>query len=397
MTQKRTANLPAAIELMELGIGLKVFSQLLILLALLLFIFGSWAIAEQVKKEQIKIGVIAPLTGGLARRGADIANLIEMLEPRLNSVSKKYEYRFIIDDGKCGNGNSATTIAAKFISVDKIKFIVTGCSGETLQVAPLAQRSKVIVFAVLSTHQDVKNLGDYVFRTFVDIEVGVKAFADYMARKSGGKIAVLTEENAFTFGIKELLLNYLGKHVAFADDFPADSSDFNTLLTKVKAKNARGVYFNVMSEGTLATLVNQARAMKLTQQFYSYNMPEILSFREATGHNSDGLEFIGTPEIKHASDDFNEVLSEYLNKHSEGPSYEFVVRTTYDAIKSITDAIEAVGPDPSQVRDFLAVYKSKGALGTIEYDENGDIKEINYMLRKMMEDGTNKVLGPLVK
>ena len=68
------------------------------------------------EKELIKIGVIAPLTGGLAQRGNDIVNLLKIITPKLNSQSDRYNYQFIIEDGKCGAGNAAITAANKFIN-----------------------------------------------------------------------------------------------------------------------------------------------------------------------------------------------------------------------------------------------------------------------------------------
>ena len=65
------------------------------------------ASAEPQPRQVVQIGVIVPLTGGLARRGEDVTRLIHILEPRLRERSHRYDFRFTIDDGRCGNGNSA--------------------------------------------------------------------------------------------------------------------------------------------------------------------------------------------------------------------------------------------------------------------------------------------------
>jgi branched-chain amino acid transport system substrate-binding protein len=375
----------------------KQFLISLLFLALAEIALPSLAIVDShATKTEVKIGVIAPLTGGLANRGDDIAKLIQLVEPYFNASSNKYRYKFILDDGMCGAGNAATTIAKKFIEVDKVKFLITGCSGETLQVGPIAQREGILTIAVMSTHQDVKKLGDYIFRTFVDIERGVEKFASYMSKKSNGKIALLTEENAFTFGIKELLVKYLGDKIIYSDDYPAGTSDFRTLLAKIKAKNPNGIYFNALSEITLANLVNQARDLGLKQNFYSYNMPEARSFRDATKKNAEGMEFIGSPEVESTFDDFQNILTEFNKLHPEGPSYEFLLRTFFDAAKSIVDAVEAVGPEASLAKDFLKTYRVNGALGVIEYDENGDIKNVNYFLSRI-SNGKVEAVGDLMK
>lgn len=363
-----------------------------ILTVTLFLLFSAICMAEE--KQLVKIGVIAPLSGGLAKRGEDLGRFIEVFEPHLNSISQKYRYKFLLDDGKCGTGNSSTTIAMKMIHVDKVNFLVTGCSGETLQVAPIAEREGVVLFAVLSTHQDIKKLGKYIFRTFVDIERGVEKFSRYMSSKSDGKIAILTEENAFTFGVKELLHKHLEDRITFSDDFPVDTHDFNSLLLKVKASGAEGVYLNVMSEGTLAVLVNQLRGKGLKQQIYTYNMPEAESFRKAVGKNGEGIDFIGSPVITDSTPEFDMLLKKYLVKYPGGPSYEFLLRTFFDAVKSMVDGVDAVGTDSDAVVKFLAEYESAGALGKVSYDENGDIEDINYV-RKHITGGEILVMGEM--
>lgn len=362
-------------------------------------IFVGNSVAENSSKElnTVKIGVIVPLTGGLAFRGDDVVKLLTILKSHLDTSSLSHKYEFIIEDGKCGAGSTTTSAAMKLINFDRVKFLITGCSGETLQAGPIAEKNKVLDIAVLSTHQDIKKLGDYIFRTFVDMERSIQGFADYMDSQCEGKIAILTEENAFTFGVRDLLVKRLGTKVILSEDFTADSSDFSTLLAKVSTRGAKGIYLNVMSEGTLANLVNQAKRRNLNQRLFSYNMPEASSFRAATGQNSNNLYFIGTPDTTKSSAEFQGILAEYLKQHPEGPSYEFILRTTFDAVKSIVDGVEAVGADPTKVKDFLYHYSSFGALGRVEYDSNGDIKNLHYVLKKVSEDGKNEIVGELVK
>ena len=362
-----------------------------------LLVLDSFAQNSSEQSPPVKIGVIVPLTGGLALRGDDVSRLLPILESHLAASALSHKYKFVIEDGKCGAGSATTSAAMKLINYDKVKFLITGCSGETLQAGPIAEKNKVLVIGVLSLHQDIKKLGDYIFRTFVDLEKSFREFAAYMDSQCDGKIAILTEENAFTFGVRDFFLKHLGSKVVFADDFPADSADFSTLLAKANSKGATGIYLNVMSEGTLANLVNQTRRKNLRQRLFSYNMPEASSFRTATGRNSDNLYFIGTPDIKNASAEFAEVLSKYLKLQPEGPSYEFILRTTFDAVKSIVDGVEAVGVEPTKVKDFLYNYSALGALGKIEYDSNGDIKNLNYVLKRVREDGKNEFVAELVK
>lgn len=169
----------------------------------------------EVQKPNIKIGVIAPLTGGLAERGDDIAKLLPFIKEELESLNLKNSYEFVLEDGKCGAGNAAITSAMKFINIDGIKYIITGCSGETLQIAPLVEKNKVVTIASLSVHPDVKHAGDYVFRTYLDVDPDIKSFSNYLTSNCDAGIAILTEENAFTFGLRDMLMKSCGSKVVY--------------------------------------------------------------------------------------------------------------------------------------------------------------------------------------
>lgn len=368
-------------------------------IGLLVFLFcfqvSHVAHSQTVVKTPIRIGVIIPLTGGLASRGEDMTGMASVLKPFLDQKSTKYTYEFIFEDGKCGVGNAPTSAAMKLININKVKFLITGCSGETLQVGPLAQRAGVLDIAVISNNPQVRELGDYVFRTFVDIDAGIKGIAERMKKNSTGKIAILTEENTFTQNMKKILLGYLGDRAGYNEDFLTDTTAVDTMLVKAKESGATGIYLNMMSEGPLANFVNHAKSLQIKVPLYTYMFPETPSFRELTGSNSDGIEFIGSPETGAGSPEYQEVFSTYLKVHQKQPVYEFGVRTFFDAVQSIVDGIESEGNDPAKVKEFLKSYSKPGALGTIEYDEVGDIKHIHYVLRKLDSLGKAVVIDHL--
>lgn len=365
-------------------------------LSALIFLLVAFDLLADNQKRTIKIGVIIPLTGGAAARGQDIVPLLDIMQKRFNSNSEKFNYHFILEDGKCGAGNSATTAAMKLINIDKVKFMILGCSGETLQAAAIAEKNKVIAISVGALHPDVKNLGDYIFRTFIDSEKSFLAFADFMYQDADGKIALITEENAFTSGIKKLFTDQLRTSIIIAEDFTSETTDFNSLIAKIKHKNPKGIFLNTVSESMLATLVNQLRQRGMNQKLYSFIQAEEPSFIAATGKNSRDMFFIGTPDLPYHSEGFDQMMQDYRLLDPDGPNYDFMVRVSYDALNAIFDGIEQAGDDTAAVKDFLYKYSRQGALGKVEFDSNGDIKNLNYVIRKMGADGRHTVVRPLV-
>ena len=351
-------------------------------IALLILFAGTFSLAEE--KELVKIGLVVPLTASQADRGQDLAKAVKIFEPILNQRSKKYKYKFLIQDGKCGAGSAALNAANQLINFEKVKFLISGCSGETLQVGPLAEKSQVVDIAVLSTHQDVKTLGDYIFRTFIDIEDGFAEFAGYMSKESNQRIAVLTEENAFTFGIEKLLEKYLTDQIIFSEDYPADIADFRSLLSKVKQKNPGALYINALTERTLILIMQQARSMGINIPLYSYNMPDISSFPKLAGPLAEEVTYIGEPMTANLNKDFMEFESQFFAAFGT-PIFPFLMKTFYDAVFSLFHSIEEVGPDSTKVKNYLYKISFPGATGQVEYDSNGDIKNLSWKIKRYVD------------
>ena len=376
---------------------LRQVATLLLVFCVCFFRFSSTCLAQaSTSKELVKIGVIVPLTGGQAYGGDDIAKLLAVMEDRLNRRSQKYRYKFVIEDGVCGVGGAAASIANKFISVDNIEFMITGCSGETLIAGPIAQRAGVLLFSVFSSHKDVRTLGDYVFRTFVDIDRSIKRFSAYIKDHEKGGIALLTEESAFTKNIENLLLRNLASQVVYSEEFPLDSADFSTLLEKIRSKKVGAIYLSVASQGTLVNIINQAAGRKIGLRFYSYLYPELSGFIKATGDKSAGLTFLGAPELNHESAELTATIAEFKERYGRAQNWDLVFGSAFDAVQAMTDGIEAVGADPSAVKEYLMSYNKDGALGKIEFDENGDVKHINFALKRIDSNGKIVVIDKLL-
>lgn len=335
------------------------------------------------KPETVKIGAIIPLTGRSANIGRDMQRILSEVEELANRRSTRYRYKFVIDDGQGGLGKAATTIAKKFIEVDNIKFLITGGSGETLQAGPLAERRGVLTIAAYSNHKDIKHLGDYIFRTFIDIEQGMKLIASRIEADRAYPLAALSEENAFTLGMREILEQLLGEKILLSEEFKSEESDFRALLLRAKSRNPAAYYFNAATPKTFSLMLRQAKELGIKEPVYTHAWPSAPMVRESLGELLEGVVYTDVPHIEKSSAEFRKVLDAYHRKYPEGPVHEFMLRTTFDAAMSIINGVEAVGPDPKAVKDFLYQYEAPGALGTVAYDRNGDIKTVQWSVSKV--------------
>lgn len=113
-------------------------------------------------RQVVPIGLIYPLSGSMSSFGEDVAKALPLLEKRFNSEQSLYRFELKIDDGKFGQGNAAVSAAKKFISEDKVKFLVIGSSGEVLQAAPIAESAHVLVVGGFASHPAIRDAGEYI-------------------------------------------------------------------------------------------------------------------------------------------------------------------------------------------------------------------------------------------
>ena len=334
-----------------------------------------------VQAEKVTIGVIAPMTGNAAHIGDEIQRTLSIVQEQFKEQKLINTYKFVIEDGKAAMDISPSTATKKLLEIHKAKFLISATSGETLQIAPIVKKERIVTIAVFSSHKDIKHLGKYIFRTFVDIERGIKTLAAEIKSRGITPIALLTEDHVFTQGVKSLLKENLKGQLAYVEDYPIDSSDVRTLLLKAKSSGARSMYFNCGHPKTCALIINQARQLGISIPIYSYLHMDNPEFLQATGENAEGIRFLAPPNIESSQRGFLDFLQKYKVSHGYTPKNDFLSRTTYDAAQVIVRAVESSGSDTENVLEFLRTYKGEGALGEISFDKNGDVRNINYVIK----------------
>lgn len=195
-------------------------------------------------KEVIKIGVIAPQTGGGAAFGQSYIKGIELALKDINEGAggsihaQKYEYKLVIEDDG-GNPSTAASAAQKLISTDKVKAIltVTGITGNA--VKPIAEANKIAHLA--DTSDPSVGSGEYNFTNSIVPTDEMPGWLTEASEKGVKKLAVLAQVHAGIAPsvnlIKELAPKY-GIEIVFFESFDGNTRDFKTLALKAKQSGA---------------------------------------------------------------------------------------------------------------------------------------------------------------
>jgi len=189
----------------------------------------------------IKIGVSLPLSGGAASEGIDLQKILQFANRNLANGT----YDLIFEDDKCNN-SEAVTIAKKFVTIDKVDFVLGyACSGALLAAAPIYEKSNVIAFGLATGAPEITNAGDHVFRTIPSLEIAGKRLAEH-ASKRFKQIAILSEETAYCRGLADAFErhNISGALKVKRISYLPETSDFRTLILKLKTQGNEAVFLN---------------------------------------------------------------------------------------------------------------------------------------------------------
>ncbi|MCI0558166.1 MAG: ABC transporter substrate-binding protein, partial [Nitrososphaera sp.] len=204
--------------------------------------------ARIVSAEEIRIGVLVPLTGGAASYGQNSRKGAELAVKEFTPRNPNIKVDLSIEDSR-GEAAVGTRAASKLIELDHVAAIV-GCvtSGVTLAVAPIMNERKVPLISPGGSSPNITAAGDYVFRTWPSDVFEADAMAHYIADKGIKKLAILRINNEYGLAMEHAIeekVRSLRNPVAIVsmESFEQGARDMRTQLLKIKKSAADSIYF----------------------------------------------------------------------------------------------------------------------------------------------------------
>lgn len=378
----------------------KTAKWLIAIIVVIIVIAGVWYFnspsSSSVSTETgpIIIGFIGPLSGDGASYGLTEKNTTQMAVDEINNAGgiNGRKVTVVYEDSK-GDGKEATIATTKLIDVDKVQVILGGTfSSETLAAAPIAEKSKVILFSAFSSNPQITNSGDYVFRNSPsDVDVA-KLDANAIVNKSYKKVALISENTDYPQGVRKIMKEvFASKGVeVVADELYGGAgtsvSDFRDSLTKIKAAKPDVIYINPAGSKSGGLIVKQARQLGIVVPLngnFSLSGPDSLA---AAGKFIEGVTVSDTSGLAEKG---NLILAKYKQLFGSDPANLFELGAAYDRVYIIRDAIAAVGYDPDKIQAYIyGLSNYSGALGNYKFDSNGDVVGVgftNYVIKNGKE------------
>jgi branched-chain amino acid transport system substrate-binding protein len=362
----------------------KIILGMVIIVAVLAVGYIFYISLQRQDKNTIEIGFISPLTGSAATYGEPALFSALLAQEEINSLGgvKGKMLKFIVEDGKC-EAKTATDAAKKLIDFNKVSIILGGhCSTETLAIAPLAQKAKVIVMASITSSPDVTYAGDYIFRNFPSSDYYTTFSAQIAYEKGYRKVAALYELKDFPQGqYKSFKKEFerLGGQIVYAEGFIPDSVDFRAEIAKISLVGADAIFFAPQGPPQAVAFLRQAAELKLLKRYPIIGGVQLISKKvnEDTGGLLNNRNIFTTDAYVSPTNPRTTLFIEsYKQKYGDlPPTNLFYLTSSYDAVYLVKEAIEACESerDVECIKNYLYSIKDwVGASGSLTIDENGD-------------------------
>jgi branched-chain amino acid transport system substrate-binding protein len=333
----------------------------------------------------VKIGHVAPLSGGQAHLGKDNENGARMAIDDLNAKGvmiggQKAKFELLSEDD-AADPKQGTAAAQKLVD-EKVNGVVGHLnSGTSIPASKIYSDAGIPQISPSSTNPVFTRQGfKTTFRVVADDTQLGGTLGRYAVQKlKGKKIAVIDDRTAYGQGVADEFekgVKSVSGTVVKREFTNDKATDFTAILTSIKSAKPDVIFFGGM-DAVAGPMLRQMQQLGIKAKFMggdgicSAELPKLAAGAMADGQvvcaEAGGVE----GAQKKGMDAFK---ARYKDKY--GSDVQIYAPYVYDSVMLLENAmVEAKSSDPAKYLPYLAKTKDyKGVTGTISFDQKGDIK-----------------------
>ncbi|MEM0384715.1 MAG: ABC transporter substrate-binding protein [Candidatus Caldarchaeum sp.] len=335
--------------------------------------------------QEIKVGVMLPLSGELGPIGQKMLNGAKLAEKLVNQWGGVAGSKItIVAEDSLALPDKALETVKKLVEVNGVQVIVgPATSVEVLTIADYLIQRKVPLISMSATAAAISKVGgQYIFRVVPSDAIQTKALADLIRSQGVRRLATFVVSNDYGIGIEEGIKANLGDSVAISIRYDPKKGDYREELSRIKNANVDAILWATWVESGIVAL-KQASDLGLTniRSFGSEAMRDTAFFADAkAAEYLLQTRMTGTspsaPSETLASKQF---LDDYKREFNENPG--LFGDATYDATMVALQAIARAGAyDGAKIASQVkaAAYHYLGPSGHKMMDQSGDSILANY-------------------
>src|SRR5687767_8695567 len=337
---------------------------------------------------EVKIGHVAPLTGGIAHLGKDNENGARLAIEEANAAKVKIDGKEVkstlVAEDDQADPKVGTTVAQKLVDAKVAGVVGHLNSGTSIPASAIYNQANLPVISGSATNPKLTEQGfKGQFRVVARDDQQGPAIASYLASNKKPKlVAVVDDATAYGEGLAnevEKTLKAANVKVLPREKGTDKTTDWKAVLTKLRGRNPDAVFYGGM-DATGGPLMKQGRELGIKAVFAFGDGACTGEMAKLAGQAAEGLicSQAGLPP-EAASKKF---LDAYKKKFNVDPI--IYAPFTYDAANLLIAAMQKAGSaEPAKYLPELAKISHDGATGKIEFDAKGDRKDAEMTIFTM--------------
>jgi branched-chain amino acid transport system substrate-binding protein len=330
-----------------------------------LFVTSLLVLSHTARAQDIKIGLIAGMSGGGASYGASIRQGVEMALKEINDAGGIKGHKLVVDISDDASDPAQSVLAMQRLVNDQVDIVVGGWgSSQVLANMEVAERAGMPYIVVGASNPRITtSRNKWTFRILTNDNGHATRLADLAVNLLHMKrIAVIHDSNDYGAGAKDIFvarLKELGLTPVDVESYQTNDKDFTAQLTHIAGANADGIALL----GTLPAgpaIMNQARDLGIEGRFMGAAglsneaiitlAPEASQHTIATAYFHESLD----AQAKAWSDKYMAMFKN--DAQAPRPSQ---AAPAYRGTKMAADCLAAVGTDKDRLRTCLKSWHGK--------------------------------------
>ncbi|MGH6643758.1 MAG: branched-chain amino acid ABC transporter substrate-binding protein [Bradyrhizobium sp.] len=332
--------------------------------------------------EVVKIGHVAPLTGGIAHLGKDNENGARLAIEEINAAGglkigdKTYKLDLVAEDDKA-DPKEGTLAAQKIVDSGAVAVVGHLNSGTSIPASKIYSDANVTQISPSATNPKLTEQGfKTTFRVVANDNQQGGVLANYANDALKAKtIAIIDDRTAYGQGLADVV-ERVSKEKGIkvvAREFTNDkATDFNAILTKVRATKPDVVMYGGM-DATAGPMAKQMVQLGIKAPLLAGDGVCSPEFIKLAGDAA------GILHCSQAGEAVEKLAKgqEFVDKYKKRFNSEVQVYSpySYDAVFVITEAMKRAGKtDRASITAAMPATNYPGLTGQVAFDDKGDIK-----------------------
>jgi len=291
--------------------------------------------------DQLKIGVVVPLTGNAGVLGDYTLKGLQLAVDEQNNKGGLLGNQIVLDvqDSKADPKEGVSIVKKMYSAKEKPFMVYSIMSGVTMAIRSETESNKSILMSAVGTDKFLKN-SQYTFRNYVAANTTGLEIAKYLAENNYMNLTMFYSNNEYGNSVQKAVIrhcNARGIKVA-SEAFEETSLDYKSMIAAKVTDKTECVYAAGVGKG-LGTIFKQVKESGFAGEIIGDQLISLADVVNTAGSALNGIPYLDFSFDPKATDSNTvKFVNDFTEKYGKEPQNFSAI--TYDGMKMLFDIIE---------------------------------------------------------